>query len=975
MRNVAQISNFIGLACALALTACTKTPVDVSSLGMKLSAPQLKSTSPFDQDMDAQGYAEFSGTCSGFVSSIGLSMNGNDWYDVPSQTTYTVAGATNTYNNDTDCSDGKFSFYITKDMINTWVGHVVADGEITTLFLRGDGYLGETENLVLVDSKGNGNNGGTPTALHIQNNFPRNFGLLGACTEMQISLRSSSGETSTSTDTPFTITEIPGGLVNLYSEMSACQAGIAGTSTSASTILANNSNARVYVKLPSSGTRVTYQVGTTANLTTNSQAITLRDSTYKWVGLDQSFNRFYKNICYPVNLYAYNYDGSSWGTHTPSINVTPVASDSHLQFSSLSDCSDNPASFTIPSYGASATIYAKYVDTVTTTGMAPVTVSLTAVAAGFNVDGAEADFSVDLNSNADSFTRLGFQGPNRLSSGFCSVYKIGLLNQNWASLKNSSGSAIGVSLSSTFTSQGSFYGNSTDCNSGTGAITTTSIADNEFYATVYFKSLVPVLTMGTLKAQSSGLADGTETVTAQPAPFKILASVQMLPSDYQKVFGGYSNTCVLDGGQRLFCSGHNSSNQLLNGTGVDSPVFVQVDPGTQYWTIAIGNGHICGITAANTLRCWGANSFGQIGNGTTTTTEPPQDIQNDVAFVTAGPDYTCSIDVTGKARCWGDNVYGQLGDGTTTFRSTPTNVAGVDQYVSLSSGQTHTCGATITGNVKCWGDNSNGALGIGTSSGTYTTPQTLATIADAVSVSANYQFSCAVDASGNVMCWGKNSSGQVGVGTSTGYYTTPQVVDSGVTYIKVVTGLSHTCGLKNGGEITCWGNNGAGQIGDGTATNRLSPVSPATSGTTNSNFNFNDLSAGQMANCAINSSHNLVCWGENDYGLFGDDSAVNVVHSLAAENACYQLTLEVKDALGAGIATPSLLSVYVSDWNSNFYGNSSCTGNAGTQIQFANVDIQANAMAGFAYMRKWTASPNLNFSNGSGLQLPLSLSY
>jgi alpha-tubulin suppressor-like RCC1 family protein len=129
------------------------------------------------------------------------------------------------------------------------------------------------------------------------------------------------------------------------------------------------------------------------------------------------------------------------------------------------------------------------------------------------------------------------------------------------------------------------------------------------------------------------------------------------------------------------------------------------------------SGHSCGLATNGSAYCWGNNSSGQLGDGSTTSRGQPTGVGGGFAFaaISVGSNHTCAIRAGGTAFCWGSNVSGQLGDGTTAQHSDARPVlppSGVT-FTYISAGDSHTCAVASSGVVYCWGLNANGQLGVG----------------------------------------------------------------------------------------------------------------------------------------------------------------------------------------------------------------------------------------------------------------------
>ncbi|HRA33827.1 MAG TPA: RCC1 repeat-containing protein, partial [Acidimicrobiales bacterium] len=190
-----------------------------------------------------------------------------------------------------------------------------------------------------------------------------------------------------------------------------------------------------------------------------------------------------------------------------------------------------------------------------------------------------------------------------------------------------------------------------------------------------------------------------------------------------------------------------------------------------------------------------------------------------VVQVAPGGDHTCALFDDGSVACWGNNASGQLGDGTTTNATAPVTVTGLTNVTSVTAGGSHTCATRSNNTVACWGNNASGQLGNGTTTNA-TTPVT-ASVTNATSVTAGSGHTCATRTNYTVACWGNNAAGQLGDGTTTNA-TTPVTVTGLIdptdpTRVTSVTaGGSHTCATRSNNTVACWGNNAAGQLGDGT---------------------------------------------------------------------------------------------------------------------------------------------------------------
>ena len=316
-----------------------------------------------------------------------------------------------------------------------------------------------------------------------------------------------------------------------------------------------------------------------------------------------------------------------------------------------------------------------------------------------------------------------------------------------------------------------------------------------------------------------GLGDTVEAVSP--------SAVRGLDSGVRSVSVGGSSTCALTEEGTVLCWGRNSSGQLGDTTRKNRTRPVEVDGlGSGVAQISTGGEHACALTTAGDVSCWGRNKYGQLGDGTTKNRSKPTAVtrlDGEVTAISAGTSHTCALLGDGTVRCWGNNASGQLGDGTTKKRSRPTAVTRLDgRAVAVTAGRNHTCALLEGGSVVCWGDNRYGQVGDGTTKDRSEPTEVEQLSAGVLSVAAGSDHTCAVVPGAAVTCWGRNSrGGPLGDGTLTDRTAPVPVMGMDSSVAAVTGGTSHTCALTTTGIAKCWGNNNHGQLGDGTTTNRL----------------------------------------------------------------------------------------------------------------------------------------------------------
>jgi alpha-tubulin suppressor-like RCC1 family protein len=344
------------------------------------------------------------------------------------------------------------------------------------------------------------------------------------------------------------------------------------------------------------------------------------------------------------------------------------------------------------------------------------------------------------------------------------------------------------------------------------------------------------------------------------------------------------HSCAVLGDGTVRCWGANDAGQLGNGVvsagATSTPV--SVTGVTMAIAVAAGRDHSCALLVTGRVQCWGANDRGQLGNGTTTASPSPVTVANliDAVSLSGGTRHTCVRTATGRAKCWGANGVGQLGDSTRVDRPTPVDADPLLDARMVSAGADHTCAVRANGAVMCWGGNNSGQLGLGDSAGR-TRPHDVSGVSDVKHISAGRSVTCATVASGEVFCWGANGLGQFGNGTTTASLTPTPAGTSFSRKFSVGVGGEHTCALTvtlalpsnpaNAGPLLeCWGQNAAGQLGLGTT------GVPATAPQRVPSFGaLMEFAAGSTHSCVLMDDERVRCWGRNDAGQLGTGSTAD----------------------------------------------------------------------------------------------------
>ena len=301
-----------------------------------------------------------------------------------------------------------------------------------------------------------------------------------------------------------------------------------------------------------------------------------------------------------------------------------------------------------------------------------------------------------------------------------------------------------------------------------------------------------------------------------------------------------------------YCWGGNSIGQLGDGTTITRLTPSPVQGGLRFVHLTTGYGFVCGLTDTHEAYCWGGNDMGNLGDGTTTQRLVPTLVGGGLSFaqLSAGGLHTCGVTTQRVAYCWGYGDYGQLGDGTALRRLVPTPVDGALEFVQVSAGELHSCGITVDSTAYCWGENQVGELGDSSTTRRFV-PTAVAGGLAFVELSAQAHRTCGVATDSAAYCWGD-------------FQRSPTLVPGGLDFAHVDAGAFYNCGVTTAGLAYCWGENQHGQLGDGTTDPRATPT-PVADVT-----DFGSVSASLYHTCGVTVAHVAYCWGDNSSGQLGD---------------------------------------------------------------------------------------------------------
>jgi len=349
----------------------------------------------------------------------------------------------------------------------------------------------------------------------------------------------------------------------------------------------------------------------------------------------------------------------------------------------------------------------------------------------------------------------------------------------------------------------------------------------------------------------------------------------------------------------------------------------------KFKVVKVQTNYSCGITTADTVKCWGYNTYGNLGNNSTERSSTPTEVNGlkNVASIVLGERHACALSFDGTVKCWGganrdlsaiDGSYSLLGDGSNKGSLIPLSVNLNATAVQIAGGNSHTCALISDGTVKCWGLQFNGALGTlvpfnSTSPSTAYAVYSVENLSNVKNIFSGDNSNCALTNDDKVKCWGLS-------------FLDKSKVDFSPVQITALSGYSLTqisitgrtaCILTFIGSVKCIGSNEFGQFGNNTTTDNYAKLSDS------GNESFTKIASSNDYSCGVTAAGLVKCWGANFYGNLGNNTKTNSSTFVDVLDLANVKSISLNAFYGCALTTQNEIKcwglVYDSTLNNNIY--------------------------------------------------------